>query len=42
MIVENSDLILSVKNLTADVDGTPILKGLNLQVRAGEVHAIMG
>jgi Fe-S cluster assembly ATP-binding protein len=28
--------------LTADVDGTPILKGLNLQVRAGEVHAIMG
>ena len=42
MIVENSDLILSVKNLTADVDGTPILKGLNLQGRAGEVHAIMG
>ncbi|NTW18499.1 MAG: Fe-S cluster assembly ATPase SufC [Nostocales cyanobacterium W4_Combined_metabat2_030] len=42
MIVENSDLILSVKNLTADVDGTPILKGLNLQIRAGEVHAIMG
>ncbi|MCE2906187.1 MAG: Fe-S cluster assembly ATPase SufC [Anabaena sp. CoA2_C59] len=42
MIVENSDLILSVKDLTADVDGTPILKGLNLQIRAGEVHAIMG
>lgn len=42
MIIENSDLILSVKDLTADVDGTPILKGLNLQVRAGEVHAIMG
>jgi Fe-S cluster assembly ATP-binding protein len=42
MIVENSDLILSVKNLTADVDGTPILKGLNLDVRAGEIHAIMG
>ena len=42
MIVENSDLILSVKNLTADVDGTQILKGLNLEVRAGEVHAIMG
>ncbi|WP_353930452.1 Fe-S cluster assembly ATPase SufC [Okeanomitos corallinicola TIOX110] len=42
MIVENSDLILSVKDLTADVDGTPILKGLNLQVRAGEIHAIMG
>ncbi|NET01608.1 MAG: Fe-S cluster assembly ATPase SufC [Sphaerospermopsis sp. SIO1G1] len=42
MIVENSDLILSVKNLTADVDGNQILKGLNLDVRAGEVHAIMG
>ncbi|MBD2293204.1 Fe-S cluster assembly ATPase SufC [Anabaena sphaerica FACHB-251] len=42
MIIENSDLILSVKGLTADVDGTPILKGLNLDVRAGEIHAIMG
>ncbi|NET69997.1 MAG: Fe-S cluster assembly ATPase SufC [Sphaerospermopsis sp. SIO1G2] len=42
MIVENSDLILSVKNLTADVDGNQILKGLNLDVRAGEIHAIMG
>jgi Fe-S cluster assembly ATP-binding protein len=28
--------------LKADVDGTQILKGLNLDVRAGEVHAIMG
>jgi Fe-S cluster assembly ATP-binding protein len=42
MIIENSDLILSVKDLHAEVDGTPILKGLNLEVRAGEVHAIMG
>jgi Fe-S cluster assembly ATP-binding protein len=42
MIIEKSDLILSVKGLTADVDGTPILKGLNLDVRAGEIHAIMG
>ncbi len=42
MILEKSDLILSVKGLTADVDGTPILKGLNLDVRAGEIHAIMG
>ena len=37
-----SDTILSVKNLTANVDGNPILKGLNLEVKAGEVHAIMG
>ncbi|MEA5565738.1 Fe-S cluster assembly ATPase SufC [Anabaena sp. UHCC 0399] len=42
MIVENSAVILSVKDLTAEVDGTPILKGVNLEVRAGEVHAIMG
>ncbi|MFM7575631.1 MAG: Fe-S cluster assembly ATPase SufC, partial [Microcystaceae cyanobacterium] len=34
--------ILSVKDLTANVDGNPILKGLNLEVKAGEVHAIMG
>ncbi|MDD1429261.1 hypothetical protein MEO94_33530, partial [Dolichospermum sp. ST_sed9] len=39
MIIENSDLILSVKGLTANVDETPILKGLDLEVRAGEVHA---
>lgn len=42
MIIENSDVILSVRNLTADVDGTPILKGLNLEIKAGEIHAIMG
>lgn len=42
MIKENSEVILSVRNLTADVDGNQILKGLNLEVKAGEVHAIMG
>jgi Fe-S cluster assembly ATP-binding protein len=42
MIVENSEVVLSVKNLTAEVDGTPILKGVNLEVRYGEIHAIMG
>ncbi|NJK40148.1 MAG: Fe-S cluster assembly ATPase SufC [Acaryochloridaceae cyanobacterium SU_2_1] len=42
MIKEKSDVILSVRNLTADVDGTPILKGLNLEIKAGEIHAIMG
>ncbi len=42
MIIENSPVILSVKNLTAEVDGTPILKGLNIEIRAGEIHAIMG
>jgi Fe-S cluster assembly ATP-binding protein len=42
MIIENSDVVLSVKDLTANVDGTPILKGVNLEVRYGEIHAIMG
>jgi Fe-S cluster assembly ATP-binding protein len=42
MIIENSEVVLSVRDLTANVDGTPILKGLNLEVKAGEIHAIMG
>ncbi|AFZ46751.1 FeS assembly ATPase SufC [Cyanobacterium stanieri PCC 7202] len=37
-----TETILSVRNLTASVDGTPILKGVNLEIKAGEVHAIMG
>ena len=37
-----SETILSVRNLTANVDNTPILKGVNLEIEAGEVHAIMG
>ncbi|MBD2026331.1 Fe-S cluster assembly ATPase SufC, partial [Leptolyngbya sp. FACHB-711] len=42
MISENSEVILTVRDLTAEVDGTPILKGVNLEIRAGEIHAIMG
>jgi Fe-S cluster assembly ATP-binding protein len=42
VINANSPTILSVKNLSADIDGTPILKGLNLEIKAGEIHAIMG
>lgn len=42
MIIENSEVILSVNNLTANVDETPILKGINLEIKAGEIHAIMG
>ncbi|WP_417779477.1 Fe-S cluster assembly ATPase SufC [Stutzerimonas xanthomarina] len=34
--------MLSIKNLHASVDGTPILKGIDLEIGAGEVHAIMG
>jgi Fe-S cluster assembly ATP-binding protein len=42
MIIENSEVILSIKDLTAEVDNTPILKGINLEIKAGEIHAIMG
>jgi len=34
--------MLSIKNLQAGIEGKKILKGLNLDVRPGEVHAIMG
>jgi Fe-S cluster assembly ATP-binding protein len=36
------DTMLEVKNLHASVGGNKILKGVNLTVKAGEVHAIMG
>ncbi len=36
------DVLLEVKNLQANVGDTPILKGIDLTIRAGEVHAIMG
>ena len=34
--------MLSIKNLHVVVDGKEIIRGLNLEVKAGEVHAIMG
>ena len=34
--------ILEIKNLSAGVEGKPILKGVNLAINAGEVHAVMG
>ncbi len=34
--------LLEVKDLHVEIDGKEILKGLNLTVNAGEVHAIMG
>jgi Fe-S cluster assembly ATP-binding protein len=42
MISPNSEVILHIRNLTATVAGVDILKGVDLMVRAGEVHAIMG
>lgn len=34
--------MIKIKNLHAEISGKEILKGLNLEVKAGEVHAIMG
>ena len=34
--------MLKIENLHAEIEGKKILKGLNLEVKAGEVHAIMG
>lgn len=34
--------MLSIKNLHASIEDKDILKGLNLEIKAGEVHAIMG
>ncbi len=34
--------MIEIKNLKAKIDGKEILQGINLQVNAGEVHAIMG
>ena len=34
--------MLDIRNLCVETDGKPILKGINLHVKPGEVHAIMG
>lgn len=34
--------MLSIKNIHASIEGKQILKGVNLEIHAGEVHAIMG
>jgi Fe-S cluster assembly ATP-binding protein len=42
MIVANAKVLLEVRNLRANVAGVEILKGMNLTVKTGEIHAIMG
>ena len=42
MIRPDAELLLDINDLHASVEDQPILKGVNLQIRAGEIHAIMG
>ena len=42
MIVKDSKVLLEVRGLCASVNGTEVLRGVDLTVRYGEVHAIMG
>lgn len=42
MIEAGVKALLEVKNLSASIGGTPILKGIDFTVRTGDVHAIMG
>ena len=37
-----NDILLEIKDLHAGIDGKEILKGVNLKVRRGEIHAVMG
>ena len=38
----NNEVLLEIRNLHASVDGKEILKGVDLTIRRGEVHAVMG
>ena len=42
MIRTDAEVLLDISELHASVEDQPILKGVNLQVRAGEIHALMG
>ena len=38
----SDEALIEIRNLHATAGGTPILNGIDLDLRAGEVHAIMG
>ena len=40
--MENKPNLLTIKDLHANIEGKEILKGVNLEIHPGEVHAIMG
>ena len=37
-----SEVLLNIDGLRTEVEGKEILKGLNLQIKKGEIHVIMG
>ena len=39
---EMNDILLEIKGLKAGIEGKEILRGVDLTVRKGEIHAIMG
>ena len=41
-MVSDDNPILEVKRLKVGIEGTPILKGIDLMIPKGEIHAIMG
>jgi len=42
VICPDAPVLLEIRDLQAAVDDQPILKGVNLTIRAGEIHAVMG
>ena len=42
MIRSDAPVLLEISDLCARVEDQPILKGVNLTIRAGEIHAVMG
>ncbi|MFL2667744.1 MAG: Fe-S cluster assembly ATPase SufC [Burkholderiales bacterium] len=42
MISNNAEVILNAQDLSASITGTQILKGFDITIKAGEIHAIMG
>ncbi|MEB3307177.1 MAG: Fe-S cluster assembly ATPase SufC [Cyanobacteriota bacterium] len=42
MIIPDAPVLLELRDLQASVDGQPILRGVTLSIRAGEIHALMG
>ncbi len=39
---DDPEIIISIRNLHANAGETPILRGIDLEIRAGEIHAVMG